>query len=137
MKILTALLLATNDLSCGNADAAKRDFNGANYLIRIRGGSHNLGLGGIDALTLSGLDQYIAICYNTMPIYHMSLPGITLSASSCKTWMGRALGNIPSRSHPTLDPQLIQAGVNLTQLADIYEKGARNQSRKCRRIDIF
>jgi hypothetical protein len=126
MNIMTAILLATNDLSRGNVDAAERNLNGINYLVKVRGGLHNLGMGGMLATAISNLDQFHAIFKDTMPTYNMSLRAITLDSPCYRPQLGRAFKDSLANPDPILDPQLVQAGVNFTRLLDIYEKGANN-----------
>jgi hypothetical protein len=124
INIMTASFLASNDLCFGNLDAAEQNLVGISSLVRMRGGLHNLGMGGALACMVSGVDQYVAIFRNRMPTYNMSLPAITLDLPSYKPNLGRAFRDLLSTPNSLFDPQLMQAAVNFSQLMDIYERGA-------------
>lgn len=126
LNIMTATFLANNDVGCGNIDAAERNFCGINYLINIRGGLHNLGMGGILAFVVCGVDDYLAVFKNRLPTYNMSLPTLALDCPSYKPKLGQAFRHFLSKTDSRLDPQLLRAGVDFSQLMDIYEKGAHN-----------
>jgi hypothetical protein len=125
-NIMTAAFVTTNELAFGNVDAAEQNLCGINYLVKTRGGLHNLGMGGIVAAAVSGVDQYLAIFKNSMPTYNISVPTITLDAAAYPPGLGRAFRDLVSSPSSMLDPWVVRAGVDFGRLMDIYERGARN-----------
>jgi hypothetical protein len=125
-NIMTATLVTMNELAFGNVDAAEQNLCGINYLVKTRGGLHNLGMGGILAATVSAVDQYLAIFKNSMPTYDMSVPTITLDTAAYPPGLGRAFRDLVSSPSLMLDPWIVRAGVDFGRLMDIYERGACN-----------
>ncbi len=123
--IMTATFVACNELSFGHVDTADRNLCGIKHLVNVRGGLHNLGMGGALAAIVSDVDRYVAILNNSIPSYHISLPMISLDLPSHEPRLGRGFRHFVSRPNLILDPQIVQAAVDFSKLMDIYEKGAR------------
>lgn len=52
---MTAAFVACNELAFGNLDAADRNLRGIKHFVKVRGGLHNLGMGGVLATIISGV----------------------------------------------------------------------------------